>query len=93
MSKKVFIVGIGGLTGSKLIEQSKNDFEVFGSYNLRDPKISLVESIRLDITDFSKMNQIFERKKPDIVINTTGINNVDYCEKNRQEAYKINVST
>ena len=82
MKKKIFIIGIGGLTGSKLVEIAKKDFEIFGSYNYRDPKSAIQKNTKLDISNSTKIKEILEEIKPDIVINTAGINNVDYCEKN-----------
>ena len=91
MKEKLFVLGIGGLTGSKLVEAGRDNFEMFGSYNFRDPKLSFVKSVNLDINNASKIRHVLEEVKPDIVINTTGINNVDYCEKHPEEAWKINV--
>ena len=91
MKKKLFIIGVGGLTGSKLVEIAKKDFEIFGSYNYRDPKSSIQKNIKLNISNSTKIKEILEEIKPDVVINTAGINNVDYCEKNPDEALKINI--
>lgn len=91
MTKKIFIIGIGGLTGSKLSEIAKEDFDIFGSYNLRDPKLPFTNSVKLDISNTSEIEKIIEEIKPDVVINTAGINNVDYCEKHPDEALEINV--
>ena len=91
MKEKLFILGIGGLTGSKLLEIAKDDFEIFGSYNFRDPKLSFVKNVNLDLFDTSKIKETIEKIKPGVIINTSGINNVDYCEKHPDEALKINV--
>ena len=91
MKKKLFVIGIGGLTGSKLVEIAKKDFEIFGSYNYRDPKSSIQKNIKLNISNSTKIKEILEEIKPDVVINTAGINNVDYCEKNPDLALKINI--
>ncbi len=89
--EKLFIFGIGGLTGSKLATIAKENYEIFGSYNLRNPKFSFSELIKLDIRDFKKVQDIIFKTKPDIVINACALNNVDYCEKHQNEAKIINV--
>ena len=37
------------------------------------------------------MLSVFERVKPDLVIHTAGLVNVDYCEEHEDEAWVINV--
>jgi len=91
MKKKLFILGIGGLTGSKLAMLAINDFEVYGSYNLRNPKFTFVESVRLDISDTNKLKETLSNILPDILINACAINNVDFCETHHDEAKKINI--
>ena len=89
--EKLFIFGIGGLTGSKLATIGKEDYEIFGSYNLRDPKFNFSRSEKLDITNFEKVKNMILKINPDIVINACALNNVDYCENHQNEAKKINV--
>ena len=89
--KKIFILGVGGLTGSKLAIMAKANYLVHGSYNLRDPHISDIDSVKLDITDIKKVETLLTENSPDFVVNTCAINNVDYCEKNQNIAKKINV--
>lgn len=89
--KKLFIFGIGGLTGSKLALIGKEDFEVFGSYNLRDPKFDFSKSVKLDVKNFEKVKEVISKIKPDVVINACALNSVDYCENHHNEAQKVNV--
>lgn len=91
MKKKLFILGIGGLTGSKLSQEGINDFEIYGSYNLRNPKFSFIEGIKLDISDTDKLQKIISEIRPDVLINACAINNVDYCETHNEETKKINI--
>jgi len=91
MRKKLFILGIGGLTGSKLAMMAKDDFEVFGSYNLRNPEFDFIKSVKLDISNVHNVKGTMSDIHPDILINTSGINSVDYCENHQDEAKKINV--
>jgi dTDP-4-dehydrorhamnose reductase len=88
--EKIFICGIGGLVGSKLVDLCKDKFEIFGSFNLRDPNFNNVKSFQLDITNFNKIRNIVEEINPDVIINATALNNVDYCERHENEANKIN---
>jgi dTDP-4-dehydrorhamnose reductase len=90
MKKKLFVLGIGGLTGHKIISKIKNDFELYGSYNLRNPDLDFVTSFKLDITNIKKVEEILLECNPDYIINACAINNVDYCESHPNEAKKIN---
>lgn len=88
--KKIFVLGIGSLTGSKLAVLAKTSYHVNGSYNLRDPQIPDVSSTKLDITEMEKVKKLLTEIRPDFIVNTCAINNVDYCEKNQDVAKKIN---
>jgi dTDP-4-dehydrorhamnose reductase len=68
------------------------DYEVVGAYNTRLPNLDNCELIQNDITDLQKTNQIISDFKPDIIINTTALHNVDYCEENKEEAFRVNSS-
>jgi dTDP-4-dehydrorhamnose reductase len=91
MKKKIFILGIGGLTGSKLAKLARENFEIFGSYNLRTPSFDFIKGMKLDITDTKKLKDTLANVKPDLVINTCAISSVDYCENHKEGARKINV--
>jgi dTDP-4-dehydrorhamnose reductase len=93
MKKKLFILGIGGLTGSKLALTAIDDFEIYGSYNLRNPKFDFAECIQLDVLDVDKLKKVISDIHPDILINASAINNVDYCETHHDEAKKINIDS
>jgi dTDP-4-dehydrorhamnose reductase len=46
----------------------------------------------LDITDVRKVSKYIWRNRPDVVIHTAALTDVTLCEKDRQLAYKINVT-
>jgi len=46
----------------------------------------------LDITDKSQIEKVFSKHKPDAVINTAGMTNVDACETRREEAMRANAT-
>ena len=89
MKKKLLVLGISGLLGSKLAKLA-NDFEVFGTYNHRDVKIENSIVSKLNISNFEQIDKLFDDIRPDFVINTTALHNVDYCENNPNESFLIN---
>ena len=92
MREKIFIIGIGGLTGSKLAIMAQNDYEVFGSYNLRNPEFTFVKSVKLDVSNIPEARKALSEIHPDILINASAINSVDYCENHQAEAQNININ-
>ncbi len=46
----------------------------------------------LDITDKQEIGNIFSKHKPDVVINTAAMTNVDACEIKREECWLANVT-
>lgn len=44
----------------------------------------------VDVTDRRKVLEAIKNKKPEVIINCTGITNVDYCEENKDEAWNVN---
>ncbi|MGI0073227.1 MAG: SDR family oxidoreductase [Nitrosotalea sp.] len=93
MKKRILILGIGGLTGSKIVELARSTFEIYGTYNLRNPEFNFVRSFRLDITNNNAMKELISNIYPDIIINTCALNSVDYCENHEDEAKKVNINS
>lgn len=91
MEKKLFVLGIGSLTGLKLCHLAKDHFDLFGSYNLRDPKLNFVSSSQLDISNLKNLEIFLNQIRPDILVNTIALSSVDYCEQHPDETTKINV--
>ena len=89
MKKKICIVGASGLLGYKIIH-SCNDYDIFGTYNQTQIEHDHVHLIQLDITNPADCEKIIEIK-PDYIVNTAAITNVDYCEKYKEKAHLVNV--
>jgi dTDP-4-dehydrorhamnose reductase len=88
MSKTILILGASGLTGYKAMQIARQRFQTFGTYNLRcSPDQTL---IKLDISRPESLKSIMNEIKPDVVLNTVALHNVDYCEIHPEEAYQVN---
>lgn len=90
MKKKLLVIGSSGLTGYKVILESKNNFEVTGTFNKRPLQVNGCSNVKLDITKKEKVEKIFSQINPNYVINTSALHNVDYCEENKDQAYAVN---
>lgn len=93
--KKILITGSNGLLGQKLIYQliGYPGFEVYATS--RGENRTIIQKryvyIPLDITSEQEVKETFEEVKPDIVINTAAMTNVDACESEKEACWKLNV--
>ena len=87
--KKICIVGASGLLGRKLIEKV-TDLEILGTFNQTSINVDNAKLLQLDITKYENCEKIL-KFKPDFIVNTAAITNVDYCEKYAKKAFKVNV--
>jgi len=90
MKKKILVIGGSSLLGYKILTNT-NNFELFGSYNKNSINFKNIETIKIDVTNENNCEDIL-RLKPDIIINTAAITNVDYCERFEKNAFDVNVT-
>lgn len=94
--KKYLITGSNGLLGQKLVYTllKRKDVEVIassvGANRLLIQEGYIYES--LDITNKKEVEKILSEHKPDVVINTAAMTNVDACESKRDECWALNVT-
>lgn len=90
VKKKLLVIGISGLTGYKIANLASRDSEVVGTFNTRPVKLDNVRVEKFDINSIEKTQNLLKEIKPDIVINTSALHNVDYCETNPDQARLVN---
>ncbi len=90
---KILITGSNGLVAQKFFSQAR-----------KDPGISLILTSRseplfdygngcfelFDVTDFDRAKKLISGYRPDVVIHTAALSQVDYCELNPGESARIN---
>jgi dTDP-4-dehydrorhamnose reductase len=91
--KKVFITGGSGLIGRSVTPYLMKEFRVVGGYNF-SPDNCYIETnkIQIDVTNPDLTNQVVREVNPDVIIHLAGKKNVKFCEENKEEATKINVT-
>jgi dTDP-4-dehydrorhamnose reductase len=95
--KKVLITGSNGLLGQKLVEKlSKlSGIEVVATARGQNrlPFTENYKYVSLDITKKEEIDEVFEAEKPDIVIHTAAMTNVDQCESEKDACWELNVKS
>jgi len=87
---KVLISGASGLLGSKIAELAEEEGnQVFSGYFSQEPIFG--QPIRLDLKNKQSISETITDIKPDTIIHSAALTNVDECEKNRKLAEEINV--
>src|SRR6202008_3982031 len=94
MKKKILITGSNGLLGQKLVYKLRNRKELQCIATARGENRLLVkdgyEYYQLDITDRADSKDVFSKTKPDVIIHTAAMTNVDACELDKEACWKMN---
>ncbi len=88
---KVLVIGGSGLLGTKLREVfEKNNYDVYASFH--DNVVTGKNCFQMDITQKDDVFRVIKKVSPDVVVHTAAYTNVDGCEKNRRQAFDVNVN-
>lgn len=92
---RILITGANGLLGQKLIELLTAQADC---YPIATAKTPLIPSLpkgkfhRLDISNESEVRQVIATTRPDVVINTAAMTQVDQCETEKEKCWLANVT-
>lgn len=94
---KVLVLGASGKLGRKILSHLRDSgFDVAGTYysNLAisyiDQKANLEQT---DATNIGRLYRLFNRTRPDIIIDAIGNPDPDWCEVNKDAALDVNTFT
>lgn len=94
--KKILVTGANGLLGQKLIELLRNESSVEVTATARGanrlPFTDGYEYRSMDITDEGNVLRVFDAVKPDVVLHTAAMTNVDQCEAEKEACWNQNVT-
>jgi len=80
---KVFLIGVDGQLGTDISKHfTKMGAQVHGLIGLKD----------INICDYGKSYELIKHYGPDIVLNTAAFHNVDLCEDEIMQAFKVNIA-
>jgi dTDP-4-dehydrorhamnose reductase len=93
---KILVTGSNGLLGQKLTErlQSEPSIDLIATAK-SDSVLDIYRGkfFHLDITNADAVNEIVRESRPDVIINTAAITQVDQCELDHDACWKNNVTS
>lgn len=91
---KILVTGSNGLLGQKLTALIGQDKSIKLIATARGKSVIPVEGeyYSMDITEPAQVEEVISKTKPDVVIHTAAMTNVDQCETQREACWKANVT-
>lgn len=88
---KLFVTGISGLLGLNIALQTRECFQVSGCYYTHPIILDGIRPLKLDVTSFGASQQALRKIRPDVIVHTAGLTNVEEGEANPVLAHRLNV--
>ncbi|HUT26644.1 MAG TPA: dTDP-4-dehydrorhamnose reductase [Methanomassiliicoccales archaeon] len=88
---RVLVVGAAGLLGQYLMKAGKEmGLKMSGTYNSVVPT-DTNEMLHMDITDRGRVAEVIEGSRPELLVLSAAMTNVDQCEREPAKAYAVNM--
>ena len=91
--KKLLVTGVSGFLGWNLVPLASKNWQVYGTYFSHALEITGINLCKVDLTDFLAIEKLFLEIKPDAVIHLAAQSQPNFCQKNPELSYKVNVSS
>lgn len=87
---KILLIGATSLLGRKIFETDHKKHTIITTYYSNS---TLKSDFKLDITRKEDVKRILYDTRPSIIIHTSSLGDIDYCEQHQKEAWKVNVTS
>ncbi len=84
---KILITGSAGFVGKNIFNYLKKEHEIYGLSR----RLGSTTTHQCDITKKDEINNVLGSVKPDIIVHSAALTNVDFCEEHKEEAWTTNV--
>ena len=94
MPRKLMVTGYGGFVAGSVVWQAVRSgaWDVYALSLIENPEEGdRFHCIQFDLTDSAKLKSVFDQVRPEAVIHTAALADIDYCQNNQALAERINV--
>jgi len=90
--KRIMITGAGGFVAGSVLVQARDRWETLAVTRTSRPALEKIASrvVVRDITDRDLTRALLVEFRPDVVIHTAALADIDYCEGHPEEAFAVN---
>ncbi|MDG2616304.1 NAD(P)-dependent oxidoreductase [Thermoleptolyngbya sichuanensis XZ-Cy5] len=89
--KTLLITGISGFLGWHIYQATRASWTVYGTYQTRPVSFADANTLALDLTDCTALQQAFQEIRPDAVIHTAALSQPNACQTQPELSRQINV--
>lgn len=89
MNRKILIIGASGFLGSSIFNLLKNKYDLLGTFNKKPIRFSKGIFFKFNGNQNNLEKKII-KFKPNLIIHTAGLTNIEKCEKNKKISKRIN---
>jgi dTDP-4-dehydrorhamnose reductase len=94
MARTVLVTGGGGFLGANLIVHAQSGYDLHAlDQNPAALRRGNLTWHALDLQDRTELQNLMFSLKPDVVIHTAALSDIDFCEANPQKAEAVNVAS
>lgn len=92
MAKRLLLTGHGGFVAGSILWHARQDWKVHALSLTEPPGVTKhLTTYQFDLRDAEQLRNVFEAARPDAVIHTAALADIDYCEAHPEDAMEINV--
>lgn len=93
MGKRILVTGCGGFVGGSIVHQAPDGIEIH-AVTRKEPLLKRDGLVwhSLDLCNQTGLREMFDAASPDAVIHAAAIADIDFCEANRDTAWRVNVT-
>jgi dTDP-4-dehydrorhamnose reductase len=89
--KRILVTGVSGFLGRYVAESLQHRHQVLGTYRSHALTLDGCELVRLDVADAEGVCTACREFRPDVVVHTAALGDVDACERHPDAAHRVNV--